>query len=75
MDRRRVRQSLEEQEDGGVVLKMTVAGEGDLFRRILIHGSHVEVLAPEWLRERVVEEWRWAVELTGCLRPNRPCGL
>jgi predicted DNA-binding transcriptional regulator YafY len=41
-----------------VVLKMTVAGEGDLFRWILSHGSHVEVLAPDWLRERVAEKWR-----------------
>src|SRR5438105_2617021 len=37
-------QSLDQQEGGGVILKMTVAGEGDPFRWILSHGSHVEVL-------------------------------
>lgn len=58
-------QSLARQEDGSMILKMTVAGEGDLFRWILSHGSHVEVLAPEWLRERVVEEWRRGVLLSG----------
>jgi predicted DNA-binding transcriptional regulator YafY len=28
---------------------------------ILKHGSHVEVLEPEWLRENVVEELKAAV--------------
>jgi len=28
---------------------------------ILKHGSHVEVLEPEWLREKVVNEMRDAV--------------
>jgi len=66
-------QSLEEQEDGRVILKMTVAGHGDLFRWILSHGAHVEILAPDWLRERVVEEWRRAVDTY--LQPDSRRGL
>jgi predicted DNA-binding transcriptional regulator YafY len=29
---------------------------------ILKHGSHVEVLEPEWLREKVIQEMNAAVE-------------
>ena len=28
---------------------------------ILKHGSHVEVLEPEWLREKVIEEMKKAI--------------
>ena len=49
-------QSLEELPCGGLVLRLTVAGEGDLIRWILGYGSHVEVLEPDWLRERVAAE-------------------
>src|SRR5207248_228133 len=58
-------QTLEEQADGGLLLRLTVAGEGDLTRWILGYGSHVEVLEPEWLRERVAEEGRRMGELYG----------
>lgn len=49
-------QRIEEQEDGGLILRLTVAGEGDLLRWILGYGSHVEVLAPARLRSLVEEE-------------------
>jgi CRISPR-associated endonuclease/helicase Cas3 len=49
-------QQVKEQEDGGLILRMTVAGVGDLTRWILGYGSHVEVLAPDWLRGDVASE-------------------
>ena len=30
--------------------------EAEITMEILKHGSHVEVLAPEWLQEKVIEE-------------------
>jgi predicted DNA-binding transcriptional regulator YafY len=51
-------QRIEEQEDGGLVMRLTVAGEGDLMRWILGYGRHVEVREPEWLQERMAEEAR-----------------
>jgi predicted DNA-binding transcriptional regulator YafY len=51
-------QRLEEQPGGELILRLTVAGEGDLMRWILGYGSHVEVLEPDWLRERLAVEVR-----------------
>lgn len=51
-------QRITEQADGSLILRLTVAGEGDLMRWVLGYGSHVEVLEPGWLRERVAEEAR-----------------
>jgi predicted DNA-binding transcriptional regulator YafY len=51
-------QKIEEEPDGTLLLRLTVAGEGDLLRWILGYGSHVEVLSPPRLRERVAEEVR-----------------
>lgn len=51
-------QQIQPQDDGGLILRLTVSGEGDLLRWILGYGSHVEVLMPAWLRERVAEEVR-----------------
>jgi predicted DNA-binding transcriptional regulator YafY len=51
-------QQIEEHADGSLTLRLTVAGEGDLLRWIHGYASHVEVLAPAWLRERVAEEVR-----------------
>jgi len=45
-------QKLEDQSDGGVVLRLEVCGEGDLLRWVLGYGPHAEVLEPAWLRER-----------------------
>lgn len=58
-------QTVEERPDGGLDLRMTVAGEGDLLRWILGHGGHVEVLSPAWLREQVAHECRSAAALYG----------
>ena len=44
--------------DGTLLLRLSIAGEGDLLRWIMGYGSHVEVLAPPHLRERVAEEAR-----------------
>ena len=60
--RRLLNSGQESLEDGGVVLRLTVSGEGDLLRWILGYGSHVEVLEPEWLRERVAAELARAAE-------------
>lgn len=51
-------QRIEDLEDGGLILRLQVAGEGDLLRWVLGHGPHAEVLQPDWLRERVVETVR-----------------
>ena len=53
-------QELDEQADGSLVMRLRVAGEGDLVRWILQHGARVEVREPEWLRERVGEVLREA---------------
>ncbi len=53
-------QELQELEDGGVELRLSVSGEGDLLRWVLGYGRHVEVVAPEHLRQRVAEELRRA---------------
>lgn len=55
-------QRIEEREDGGLVLRLTVASEDDLVRWVLGYGRHVEVLEPAELRERVAEELRAAAE-------------
>jgi predicted DNA-binding transcriptional regulator YafY len=49
-------QRVEELTDGGLILRLTISGEGDLLRWVLGYGSHVEVLEPQHLRERVAEE-------------------
>jgi len=56
-------QRLEELPDGGVLLRLTVGGEGDLARWVLGYGSHVEVVAPPWLRERVRDQLESAVQI------------
>ncbi|MBM3460124.1 MAG: WYL domain-containing protein, partial [Armatimonadetes bacterium] len=58
-------QRLEELPGGGLLLRLTVSGEGDLLRWVLGYGAHVEVLAPEGLRERAAAELRRAAGLYG----------
>jgi predicted DNA-binding transcriptional regulator YafY len=58
-------QQIEEHADGGLTLRLTIAGEGDLLRWVLGYGSHVEVLDPAWLRERVAEGVRRMGEMYG----------
>ena len=49
-------QQLEPQVDGSLLLRLRVSGSGDLLRWVLGYGRHVEVLAPDWLRQQVAEE-------------------
>jgi len=54
-----------EQGDGGLTLRLTVTSLEGVLRWVLQSGSHVEVLAPEELRERVAEEGRAMAALYG----------
>jgi len=50
-------------EDGSLLLTIPASHETEILMEILKHGSHVEILEPTWLREKVVEEMRLAAEL------------
>lgn len=43
-------------EDGSLVRTIPVSHEQEILMEILKHGSHVEVLEPQWLREKVIVE-------------------
>ena len=45
-------------EDGALVLTLTVSHGAEILMEILKHGSHVEVLEPIWLRDKVIEEMK-----------------
>lgn len=47
-------QTEEMQEDGSLILDLPASHEAEIMMEILKHGSHVEVLEPDWLREKVV---------------------
>lgn len=49
-------QRQEELETGELQLTVPVSHEAEIVMEILKHGSHAEVVAPKWLRERVREE-------------------
>jgi len=49
------------QDDGSLVRIIPASHEAEIMMEILKHGSHVEVLEPEWLREKVVNEMKVAV--------------
>ncbi|MDK9718527.1 MAG: WYL domain-containing protein, partial [Trichlorobacter sp.] len=49
-------QAEELQEDGSLILTILASHEAEIIMEILKHGSHVEVLEPEWLRVKVIEE-------------------
>lgn len=55
-------QKEEVQADGSLLRTITASHEAEIMMEVLKHGSHVEVLEPGWLREKVVEEMRRAVE-------------
>jgi predicted DNA-binding transcriptional regulator YafY len=55
-------QSEEVQEDGYLVRTIPASHEQEIMMEILKHGSHVEVLEPDWLREKVVKELEHTVE-------------
>jgi predicted DNA-binding transcriptional regulator YafY len=47
--------------DGSLVLTIPVSHEAEIMMEILKHGSQVEVVEPQWLREKVIEEMERAV--------------
>ena len=53
-------QQMAVQEDGSLLLTIPASHEAEITMEILKHGSQVEVLEPEWLREKVAEEIRLA---------------
>ena len=44
------------QDDGSLVRTIPASHEAEIMMEILKHGSHVEVLEPAWLREKVIGE-------------------
>jgi predicted DNA-binding transcriptional regulator YafY len=42
-------------EDGSLILNLPASHEAEIMMEILKHGSHVEVLEPEWIRSKVAE--------------------
>lgn len=57
------RQGEEIAADGSLVLTIPVSHEAEIIMEILKHGSQVEVLEPEWLREKITNEMMCAVKL------------
>ena len=55
-------QTEEMQDDGSMIMIIPVSHEAEIMMEILKHGSHVEVLEPEWLREKVATELRKAAD-------------
>ncbi|NJD37167.1 MAG: WYL domain-containing protein [Geobacter sp.] len=55
-------QTEEMQEDGSLILNLPASHEAEIMMEILKHGSHVEVLGPEWMRGKVVHDLRNAIE-------------
>ena len=53
---------LEALPDGGVILRMTVGGLGEVKRWVMQYGPHAEVLAPASLRREVAEALRLAAQ-------------
>jgi predicted DNA-binding transcriptional regulator YafY len=49
-------QRVEELPDGSLILALPVSHEAEIMMEVLRHGSHVEMLEPEWLREKVRQE-------------------
>ena len=56
-------QTEEIQDDGSLVLNLPASHEAEIMMEILKHGSHVEVLEPEWLREKIEKEMWLAVKI------------
>ena len=54
-------QTEEVQDDGSVVLTLPASHEKEIIMEILKHGSHVEVLEPEWLKDKVIKEMKDSV--------------
>jgi len=56
-------QEIESAPDGGLVLNLCIAEPREMLPWIRSWGAQVEVLAPDWLRERVADEMKSASEL------------
>ena len=50
------------QDDGSLVRTIPASHEGEIIMEILKHGSQVEVLEPEWLKDKVIMEINDAVK-------------
>ena len=50
------------QDDGSLVRTIPASHEQEIMMEILKHGSHVEVLEPKWLREKIVKEMKAATK-------------
>jgi len=56
-------QVIESQPDGGLTLRLCIAEPREMLPWIRSWGAQVEVIAPDWLRERVADELKEAAEL------------
>ena len=56
-------QNEEVQEDGSLLLTIPASHEAEIMMEILKHGSHVEVLEPEWLREKIIGELKLTAQI------------
>jgi len=51
------------QDDGSLVRTIPASHEGEITMEILKHGSQVELLEPDWLREKIIKEINDAVKI------------
>lgn len=56
-------QQIEEQPDGGIIMRFNTGAIGEVQRWIMGYGGHVKVLAPESLAQSVASEFRAALKL------------
>jgi predicted DNA-binding transcriptional regulator YafY len=56
-------QEIESDPDGGLTLRLCIAAPREMLPWIRSWGSQVEVIAPDWLRERIAEELRKGAEM------------
>jgi predicted DNA-binding transcriptional regulator YafY len=52
-------------EDGSLLLSIPASHEVEIMMEIMKHGSHVEVLEPEWLRDIIASEFQNASKIYG----------
>jgi predicted DNA-binding transcriptional regulator YafY len=56
-------EQVDQSQDGSLIRTIPASHEAEIMMEILKHGSHVEVLKPEWLRNKVVDEIKLAVNI------------
>lgn len=59
-------QTEEVQEDGSLILTVPASHDQEIMMEILKHGSHVEVLEPNWLRDKIIEDIRSTTMIYSC---------